>query len=140
MILVAHLFGSRVDLRPIATVARQHGAMLVEDCAQNFRGPGELSCSRLRKRRAACRDQAVFPIISYDPAALILLLRGAGFDASTKTMAIDFLVAPADRPDLDPVRGRRLLEGVVFLPVYPELGATLELLIATASSRLPTAA
>ena len=281
MILVAHLFGSRVDLRPIATIARQHGAMLVEDCAQSFRGPGEggdrladvslfsfgsiktatalggaliqvndetlrermrvlndnlplqpragyakrlarfavllnlgrprvyrlfagvlaqaghdldsvvtgavrgfasgellaairhrpsapllallerrlrrFDSERFRRRvefgnraaaalptavgsKACDRSYWVFPIVSDDPAALILVLRGAGFDASTKTSAIDVVAAPADRPDLDPVCGRRLLEGVVFLPVYPELGTTLELLIATASSRLPTAA
>jgi dTDP-4-amino-4,6-dideoxygalactose transaminase len=281
MILVAHLFGSRVDLRPIATVARQHGAMLVEDCAQSFRGPGQrgdrladvslfsfgsiktatalggaliqvndktlrermrmlndnlplqprfgyakrlarfavllilgrprvyglfaavlaqagrdldsvvtgavrgfatgellaairqrssapllallerrlrrFDSGRMRRRiefgnRAAARlptavgpracDHSywVFPIVSDDPTALALLLRGAGFDASMKTSAIDVLAAPADRPDLDPVRGRRLLESVLFLPVYPELGAKLELLIATASSRSPTAA
>ena len=36
MILVAHLFGSRVDLAPLA----RPGVLLVEDCAQSFRGPG----------------------------------------------------------------------------------------------------
>ena len=35
MILVAHLFGSRVDLAPLA----RPGVLLVEDCAQSFRGP-----------------------------------------------------------------------------------------------------
>ena len=39
MILVAHLFGSRVPLDPLAAAARRHGALLVEDCAQSFRGP-----------------------------------------------------------------------------------------------------
>jgi perosamine synthetase len=34
MILVAHLFGATVDLRPTADVARRHGLLLVEDCAQ----------------------------------------------------------------------------------------------------------
>ncbi|HLL39417.1 MAG TPA: DegT/DnrJ/EryC1/StrS family aminotransferase [Rubrobacteraceae bacterium] len=43
-ILVAHLFGSRFDLDPIAAFARKHRLLLVEDCAQTFRGtwdPGD---------------------------------------------------------------------------------------------------
>src|SRR5687767_14940319 len=35
-ILVAHLFGSTVPLRPIAAAARRHGLLLVEDCAQSL--------------------------------------------------------------------------------------------------------
>jgi perosamine synthetase len=38
-ILVAHLFGGRFDLSPFAVFARRHGLLLVEDCAQAFRGP-----------------------------------------------------------------------------------------------------
>lgn len=38
-ILVAHLFGGRVNLSPIADLAREHGLLLLEDCAQAFRGP-----------------------------------------------------------------------------------------------------
>ena len=41
-ILVAHLFGSRADLDPIAQIARRHGVLLVEDCAQSFRGPEDV--------------------------------------------------------------------------------------------------
>ncbi len=37
-VLVAHLFGSRFDLGPVAAFARRHGLLLVEDCAQAFRG------------------------------------------------------------------------------------------------------
>jgi perosamine synthetase len=39
---VAHLFGGRVDLGPVAGFAREHGLSLVEDCAQAFRGPGSV--------------------------------------------------------------------------------------------------
>ena len=35
-VLVAHLFRSTVPLRPIAAVARRHGLLLVEDCAQSL--------------------------------------------------------------------------------------------------------
>jgi perosamine synthetase len=38
-ILVAHLFGGRVDLGPIANFAREHNLLLFEDCAQAFHGP-----------------------------------------------------------------------------------------------------
>ena len=41
VVVVAHLFGTRIDLRPIAAQARRAGALVVEDSAQCFRGPGE---------------------------------------------------------------------------------------------------
>ena len=41
VILVAHLFGGRFDLGPVAAFARRKGLLLVEDCAQAFRGPGD---------------------------------------------------------------------------------------------------
>jgi dTDP-4-amino-4,6-dideoxygalactose transaminase len=37
-ILVAHLFGSRIDMAPIIDVARQHRLLVIEDCAQAFVG------------------------------------------------------------------------------------------------------
>lgn len=37
-ILVAHLFGSRMPLDDVAHFARQHGLLLIEDCAQAFTG------------------------------------------------------------------------------------------------------
>src|SRR5215213_9828309 len=39
VVLVAHLFGGRMDLLPIVSFAREHGLPLVEDCAQAFQGP-----------------------------------------------------------------------------------------------------
>ena len=38
-VLVAHLFGTRFDLDPIARVCRERGWFLLEDCAQAFTGP-----------------------------------------------------------------------------------------------------
>ena len=38
MIVVAHLFGARLDLHPIVALARQHNILFVEDCAQIFDG------------------------------------------------------------------------------------------------------
>lgn len=37
-IVVAHLFGGRVDLDPVIEVAREHGLLVIEDCAQAFMG------------------------------------------------------------------------------------------------------
>ncbi len=37
-ILVAHLYGNFVPMEPIVQIARKHGLMLIEDCAENFDG------------------------------------------------------------------------------------------------------
>ncbi len=37
-LLVAHLFGSRIDMTPYAEFARKHHVLLLEDCAQAFTG------------------------------------------------------------------------------------------------------
>jgi perosamine synthetase len=38
VVLVAHLFGGRMDLGGVAKFARERGLLLVEDCAQAFKG------------------------------------------------------------------------------------------------------
>jgi dTDP-4-amino-4,6-dideoxygalactose transaminase len=40
-LLVAHLFGARADLTQLAEVSRRHSLLLIEDCAQSFRGPDD---------------------------------------------------------------------------------------------------
>lgn len=40
MLLLAHLFGSRMPVDALAAVARERGLLLVEDCAQAFTGDG----------------------------------------------------------------------------------------------------
>jgi dTDP-4-amino-4,6-dideoxygalactose transaminase len=37
-ILVAHLFGTQIDMTPIIDIARQHRLVVIEDCAQAFVG------------------------------------------------------------------------------------------------------
>ena len=44
-LLVAHLFGGRLDLAPLLDFARRHGLLLVEDSAQAFTGVGSLAPS-----------------------------------------------------------------------------------------------
>ena len=38
VIVVAHLFGGRIDMEPIIELAREHDLIVVEDCAQAFDG------------------------------------------------------------------------------------------------------
>ena len=38
VLIVAHLFGTRLNMRPIVDFARKHDLVLVEDCAQAFNG------------------------------------------------------------------------------------------------------
>lgn len=45
-ILIAHLFGGRVDMDPIVGFAARHGLLVWEDCAQAFSGPGDTGDSR----------------------------------------------------------------------------------------------
>lgn len=52
VLVIAHLYGSRIDLRPYAALARAHGLRLVEDCAQAFVGPGWMG--------HRCADVALF--------------------------------------------------------------------------------
>jgi len=44
LVVVAHLFGTRVDLDPLARRCAEVGALLVEDCAQTIRGPRDHGC------------------------------------------------------------------------------------------------
>jgi dTDP-4-amino-4,6-dideoxygalactose transaminase len=37
-LVVAHLFGGRVDMGPLVALAREHGLLLIEDCAQAYVG------------------------------------------------------------------------------------------------------
>ena len=39
VILVAHLFGTRLNLEPVLNLAREHGLLVIEDCAQAYVGP-----------------------------------------------------------------------------------------------------
>jgi dTDP-4-amino-4,6-dideoxygalactose transaminase len=39
-VLIAHLFGSRVDMEPLVAIARRHDLLVIEDCAQAYVGHG----------------------------------------------------------------------------------------------------
>lgn len=38
-IVIAHLFGTRVPMGPLIELAKRHGMLVIEDCAQAFTGP-----------------------------------------------------------------------------------------------------
>jgi dTDP-4-amino-4,6-dideoxygalactose transaminase len=86
---------------------------------------GERFAYRLRAaalhpgRRSLHRTHWLFPVVVADPEALILDLRRRGLDASQTTSSIAVVGAPAGRSS--PVQASRMMSGVVFLPVYPEL-------------------
>lgn len=46
VLLVAHLFGSRMPMDALADVADRHGLLLLEDCAQAFSGQGNTAHAR----------------------------------------------------------------------------------------------
>ncbi|MBX6321649.1 MAG: DegT/DnrJ/EryC1/StrS aminotransferase family protein [Rhodospirillaceae bacterium] len=68
---------------------------------------------------AACpnRTHWVFTVLVEDPAAAMVWLRAAGFDASNmpRIRAVD---PPPGRPDLAPVTARHLLKHLLVLPCY----------------------
>jgi dTDP-4-amino-4,6-dideoxygalactose transaminase len=79
----------------------------------------------------------VFPVVADDPDGLVAALRRAGFDATRGTSAIAAIEPPPG--EHDPAEARRLLAGIVFLPVYPELpGRTLDRLAAATGRALHT--
>jgi perosamine synthetase len=45
VVLVAHLFGGRMDLGGLAKFVKDRGLLLVEDCAQAFQGPKRMGDS-----------------------------------------------------------------------------------------------
>ena len=99
--------------------------------------------SGLERPGSALADSThwVFPVLASDPDALVAVLREAGFDATRGTSAIAAVEPPADRPEREPHEACRLLERIVFLPVYPELSTrTLDrLAAAVAAAERPTA-
>jgi len=65
-ILVAHLFGARIDMEPIIRLARQHHLLVVEDCAQAFVG-----------RDYAGHDETDCSLFSFGPIKTATALGGA---------------------------------------------------------------
>jgi perosamine synthetase len=62
----------------------------------------------------------LFPVIARDPDAAIRALRAAGFDATRGATSIAVVDAPPERPELHADNARRMMDELLFLPVYPE--------------------
>src|SRR5215467_439180 len=71
--------------------------------------------------RALDRTHWLFPLTAADPQRLVNAVRARGFDASLKASSVGAVLAPPERPDLDPLRAREMMARLVFLPAYPEL-------------------
>jgi perosamine synthetase len=71
------------------------------------------------------RTHWLFPVVASRPDELIAACRQAGFDAARGASSVCAVPAPAGRPEADPVQARRMMNAVVFLPAYPELGSRL---------------
>jgi hypothetical protein len=86
---------------------------------------GEWFASRLRTPEAHPGGESargthwLFPVVARDPGSLIRELRTYGLDASRATSNIT--VVEASGGHSPPTRARRMMSGIVFLPVYPEL-------------------
>ena len=65
------------------------------------------------------RTHWLFPVVVQDPGSLILELRARGLDASRATSSITVVEASAGHSP--PTIARRMMSGIVFLPVYPGL-------------------
>jgi perosamine synthetase len=75
-------------------------------------------------RAALERTHWVFPVVAPDRARLTSCLRRRGFDAATATTSLAAVRAPEDRPELTPTTAARIMNDIVFLPLYPELDET----------------
>ena len=76
LILIAHLFGSRINLDTIAQVAQKHQLLLIEDCAQQFDGMPE-----------GRQDVADVSMYSFGPIKTATALGGAVFSVAQKKLA-----------------------------------------------------
>jgi dTDP-4-amino-4,6-dideoxygalactose transaminase len=62
----------------------------------------------------------VFPVLVNDPATVIVLLRGSGFDA-TQGHSMCTVPPPVGRPDGGAQAASEILARTVYLPIYPEM-------------------
>ncbi len=70
---------------------------------------------------AEIRTHWLFPLVASDVEMLRANLAAAGFDATPATSAIDVVRAPPDRGDFEPSEASRMMEQLLFVPLYPEM-------------------
>lgn len=72
-------------------------------------------------RRAAEHSYWVFPVQASQPDRVMRALWRQGFDATRAASSLYVVDPPPDRPELDPSEARRVMDQVLYLPVYPAL-------------------
>lgn len=70
------------------------------------------------------RTHWLFSVSVRDPEGLLRALRREGFDAARGATSLQAIPAPPERPETAPERVARWMEGVVFLPAWPEIPAS----------------
>ena len=116
-IVVAHLFGTRYDLAPIAAIARRHGIMLIEDCAQVFDG-----------RAYHGHEEADVRMFSFGPLKTATALGGAILTVSDASLLQKMREIQAgytrqsDREFLKRVGKFALLKAAISKPVFTAVG------------------
>jgi perosamine synthetase len=73
--------------------------------------------------RVANHSHWVIPVESRDPAGLVTALWRGGFDATRRGSSLEAVSPPPDRPWLNPASAVRMLNSLVYLPVYPHQSA-----------------
>jgi dTDP-4-amino-4,6-dideoxygalactose transaminase len=91
-IVVAHLFGTRLNLDPVIAIARKHGLVVLEDCAQAFVGPGYVG-----------HPQAEVSMFSFGPLKTSTALGGAMLTVRDPALLARMRALQAGYP----VQGRR---------------------------------
>ncbi len=77
----------------------------------------------LDQRQVVLNNYWVFPVLVNDPAEIVRRLRRSGLDATWRSR-LTAVPAPADRPELDPIRVRQILGRIVFVPWYADMQRT----------------
>ncbi len=77
----------------------------------------------LERPGALGRDHThwLFPVMVDDPARRLERLFEGGFQAMPGLSNLTTFEPPADRPELAPREARRILDGVIMLPIHPTL-------------------
>lgn len=73
-------------------------------------------------RGMATHTHWVFPVLSGDPEELQAHLRDSGFDATPGTTSLTAVEPAGERPEVVATRADDLMDRILFVPAYPEMG------------------
>jgi perosamine synthetase len=119
---------AQIRRAPSAALCRLLARRVRAGCASAIAQRSRIACNTrasllhgvsLPGTRADAHCHWVLPVESRDAPGLVRCLWRRGFDATRRGSSLDAVGAPSDRPSLEPHAARRMLERVVYLPVYP---------------------